>query len=270
MKTLKELTQSDYNFEPSNYISSGWKLLSKHFGPLVGMTLLFLIIGIALSSIPVISSLANLIGVILSAGLYIFLANSRSGKNDPKDFFGGFHYALDIVIHRLVLLLFLVPFVLVLFVLGFPFDAVFQLVAQMITPEEFIDVIQIKMFDNGMLFFLSILLLAAAGAYFFVSYIFTIPLIVIGKMKFWEAMETSRQVVGKKFVSYLLALIVLIILLSIMMIVTCGLGALVAVPLASCTVFCAFEAIFKPLDDPEKSALDEFGNSTGDSNSESD
>ncbi len=270
MKTLKELSQSGYNFEPSNYLSDGWKLLSKQFGPLVGMTLLYLILGVVISSIPVISSLANLIGVILTSGIYIFLINSKSGKNDPKDFFGGFKYAADIVIHRLVLLLFLIPFVLVLFFLGFPFTAVFELIAQMITPEEFAEAIRKEMFDNGFLFFLSFLLLSAAGMYFFVSYLFTIPLIVIGKMKFWEAMETSRRVVGKKFFSYLFSVIILIILVVIMTVVTCGLGALVALPLSTSVIYCAFEDIFKPLDNPEESVLDQFGNSTGDANSESD
>ena len=269
MKTVEELNRTGYRFSPSEFFSAGWKLLSKHFGPLVGMTLLFLIISVVLSAIPVISSLSNLIGLIFTSGFYIFLYNSRTNKNDAKDFFGGFKFAADIILHRLVVLLFIVPFGLILFLFGFPFMELFQLIAQTITPEEFGEVITNIIFQNGATFVLLILLIAAVGIYLELSYVFTVPLIVTRKMKFWEAMETSRKIVGQRFFGFFFSFIVFGILLGIMTIVTCGLGILVAMPLASTVVFCAFEEIFKPHENEGKSELDVFGDAPSDINSES-
>ena len=269
MNTVEDLNRTGYRFEPSEYFSAGWKLLSKHFGPLVGMTLLFLIIGIVISSIPVVSSFSNLISLILTAGYYIFLFNSRSNKNDAKDFFGGFKFAVDIVLHRLVLLLFLLPFILLLFLVGFPFLELFQVITQAITPEDFGAIIAAEIGENFGVFFLFVFLVALAGLYLEISYLFTLPLIVTGKMKFWEAMETSRKIVGQRFFSYFFSLLILGIILVIGVVVTCGLGVLIALPVYSCVVFCAYESIFKPHDDLGLSELDEFGNAPSDVNSES-
>lgn len=270
MKTRKELMASGYDFEPSNHFSDGWKLLSKHFGPLIGMTLLFLILGGVISSIPMVSSFANIIGVILTAGIYIFLHNSRTNKNDAKDFFAGFRFTVDIIAHRLVVLLFLLPIILLLFIIGFPFIELFQVISQAITPEEFSELLAEEIGENSGIFALSILLLAILGVYLEVSYIFTIPLIVVGKMKFWEAMETSRKVVAQRFWPIFFSLIVFCLILGFMVVATCGLGILVALPVYSCVVYCGFEAIFKLDDDyNQKSELDEFGDSPDDFNSES-
>jgi hypothetical protein len=269
MKTKEELLQSGYKFNSSELFAAGWNLMSKHFGPLVGMTLLFVIISIVLSSIEFVSVFANIIGIILSSGFYIFLMNSRSKKNDPKDFFGGFKFTVDIFLHRLTLGLFLVPFFLILFLIGFPFMEIIKVAAQMITPEEFAEIMRAELYQNGMLFAVSILILFIGGVYFYVSYVFTIPLIVIGKMKFWEAMETSRKVVGMRFFGIFANLIVLGILVILMTVVTCGLGALVAIPLATCIVFCAYESIFEPHEGNEQTVVDEFGSASPDYNSES-
>ena len=51
---------------------------------------------------------------------------------------------------------------------------------------------------GGIVFFLG-------GMYIYVSYQFTLPLIVDAKLGFWEAMETSRRVIGKKFFMFFLS-----------------------------------------------------------------
>ena len=268
MKTVKELLQSGYNFEPSQYFSKGWKLLSKHLGPLVGMTLLFVLIGIFAGSVPYINLISNLLGVILFSGFYIFLGNSMDRTQDAKDFFGGFQFAGEIIGQRLVFILFFIPFVLFIFLLGFPVYELVEVFNQSMTPEELGEIIGANIASNGLMMFFAIVVLFVGGMYLYVSYIFAIPLIVVGKLKFWNAMETSRKLVGNHFYSYFFSIIALSLLVAVMVVFTCGLGIFIALPLMSCVVYSAFDEIFKPHDDMQKSDLDEFGSSPGESNSE--
>lgn len=270
MKSRADLINLGYKFDPSNYLSEGWKLLSKNMGPLIGMTLLYFVISITFSTIPVLGMLSNILSPILFAGFYIYLTKYRSAKHDAKDFFGGFKFSLEIILQQLVFVLLFIPFVFVVFALGFPIEELVQLVLQEVTPEEFGEAVQEKVLANGVMIFLAVVIFIIASLYLYVSYMFAIPLIVVGKYKFWDAMETSRQVVSKYFFGFFFSLLVFGLLSMIIMAVTCGLGALLVIPLGYSAVYAAFESIFEPTNLEGKSDLDEFGTSPGEYNSERD
>jgi len=72
---------------------------------------------------------------------------------------------------------------------------------------------------------------------------------VDSKLEFWQAMEVSRKVIGKKFFMFLLMFLIIGIVAGIATAVTCGLGMFVVFPYIYCVVFAAYDDILKPQDD---------------------
>lgn len=268
MKTTEELLQNGYDFQFSLYFSKGWKLLSKHLGIFIGMTLLFIIMGLIIGFIPLVNIIWSFISVVLYAGYYVFLSKSNNGLGEAKDFFGAFNFIGDIILYRLVLLAFFLPLILLVIFFGFPMSELIEAYISGMSSGGFTDIAIERPFSEGGLFSILMILIVVAGIYVYTSYLFVLPLIVVGKYKFWNAMETSRKVVGKHFFSFLFTGIAVSFLLGLITVISCGLGIFVAIPLGMCIVYAAFNEIFKPSED-NKSMLDDFGSSLGDVNTES-
>ncbi|MDX2273281.1 MAG: glycerophosphoryl diester phosphodiesterase membrane domain-containing protein [Cyanobacteriota bacterium] len=87
------------------------------------------------------------------------------------------------------------------------------------------------------------LLLILPGIYLGVSYLFALPLVVDRNLDFWEAMETSRQVVGKNwFGVFIFGL--LLVLINVAGALLLGVGLLFTIPLTTCAVVAAYRDIF--------------------------
>ena len=100
----------------------------------------------------------------------------------------------------------------------------------------------ISMLVTAVLVFIGYLLLFIPGIYLAVAYGFTIPLIVLGGMDFWSAMETSRKVITKNWFWFFLFGIVVGIIAAVGEIALI-IGIFVTMPIAMCIQYAAFEGI---------------------------
>lgn len=243
---MKKLQLNNYNFNLERYIKDGWSLFNREAGPFIGMTFLFFLIEITLNYIPIINLFTNLIGSLLSAGFYIYCRKIKQNTQQASDFIGGFYFVKDIFLYFLTMIILILPAVLLL-VISFGLDlTIFQQlidISQSGNPED-LQSFTTSNFKIGPLFIVSIMLLFVYVIYLAVSYIFAIPLIVDAKLSFWEAMELSRKTVGMKLLSFIGSTIFLGILAAFGAIISCGVGLLLIIPLASCITFEAYDQIF--------------------------
>ena len=89
---------------------------------------------------------------------------------------------------------------------------------------------------------LGMILLILPGIYLIVSYMFVSLLIVDYHMEFWQAMETSRQIVTKNWFSLFVLFLVLVVV-NLLGLLALGLGLLVTMPLSVCTICVAYRDI---------------------------
>lgn len=85
-------------------------------------------------------------------------------------------------------------------------------------------------------------LLILPGVYLAVSYMFVSMLIVDYRMEFWQAMETSRQIVTKNWFSLFVFFLVLAVI-NLLGALALGIGLLVTIPLSICSVCVAYRDI---------------------------
>ncbi|HEY9762317.1 MAG TPA: hypothetical protein V6D07_07305 [Trichocoleus sp.] len=95
---------------------------------------------------------------------------------------------------------------------------------------------------GGLLTFLGCLAFLIPGLYLAVSYTFAQPLVIDKNIGFWQALETSRKVISKKWFSFL-GLGLLLILLNIGGLIALGIGLLITAPLSFCIIAAAYEDI---------------------------
>ncbi|PSN17377.1 hypothetical protein C7271_18050 [filamentous cyanobacterium CCP5] len=95
---------------------------------------------------------------------------------------------------------------------------------------------------SGLLIVIGIILLIIPGIYLAVSYLFSLLLVIDKNMSFWNAMETSRRLVSKKWFSFF-GLLIVLTLLNIAGAIVFGLGLLVTFPLTGCIIAAAYEDI---------------------------
>ena len=241
----QRLIQEGYDFNFSTYMDGGWKLFKSEAGNFIGYTLLFFIISFVSSMVPLVGGIANsLIQNALTAGYFVFCLNMVIGKAQFSHFFEGFQSFGDLLMYQVALFFIFLPIIGLLFGLIFPFELFWELIngdseaIQEIAGEWSASV------QEKMMLFMGVGLLVLLGSiYIGISYLFVIPLIVLGKLKFWDAMETSRKIIGKNFISFLGLLILMGILTIIVTVVTCGLALLVMIPYIQATLFSAYKEI---------------------------
>jgi uncharacterized membrane protein len=95
---------------------------------------------------------------------------------------------------------------------------------------------------SGFLIFIGLLALVLPGLYLIVGYIFTPFYIVFGKMDFWGAMESSRKLVHREWMSIFGFLIVLLFI-NLIGALALGVGLLITIPLSYCAMYAAFDDI---------------------------
>jgi uncharacterized membrane protein len=81
------------------------------------------------------------------------------------------------------------------------------------------------------------------GVYLAVGYLFALPLVIDKKMEFWPAMEVSRRVVHHHWWS-IFALVIVVSLIVVAGVLACGVGVLVAIPIASASLMYVYEDLF--------------------------
>ncbi|UZJ41817.1 hypothetical protein OO006_02120 [Prosthecochloris sp. SCSIO W1101] len=95
---------------------------------------------------------------------------------------------------------------------------------------------------SGILVGIGFALLLLPGIYLAVSYMFVSMLIVDYRMEFWQAMETSRQIVTKNWFSLFVFFLVLFVV-NLLGVLALGIGLLVTIPLSICSICVAYRDI---------------------------
>ncbi len=262
----RHLVVDGYEFEMSKYVSEGWDLFKKGAGSFIGFVLLYFIISIVLNFIPFVNLLAGFVQQTLVAGMFIFSRNLLNKNEGFGNFFGGFQFFGNIAGYLLLTFLILIPLFILLFTAIIPFELIPQLInPDMNDLQYLLEDLVISMTARIPL----ILLISLLFIYVAMAYSLALPLIVDSKLGSWKAMETSRRVVTKKFLPFLGLYLIMGILGSIGIVLTCGLGMLVVFPFCYCILFSAYNNIFNPQSAAVENQIDQFGASSSDINTES-
>jgi uncharacterized membrane protein len=83
------------------------------------------------------------------------------------------------------------------------------------------------------------------GIWLAISYTLANCILIFHKLEFWDAMEASRKVVGKNFWSFLGLFIVMGLGGAIFIVLTCGLGSIIASPVIVLTIYGIYIKIFE-------------------------
>ena len=266
MKNTDDLLTNGYDFTMGKYMSDGWALFKKGAGNYIGFTIVFFVLVIVMSLIPFVNLLVSVFEYILMAGIFIYSRNLLNDKGEFSNFFEGFNSFGQIFLFMLVLLVFMIPaiaiFLIYIIPTGFIDSALNGFENAEYMAEELIATFQNR--TGSIVFLYAALILYTL--YIYVSYSFTLVLIVDRNMQFWNAMELSRKIVAKNFFSFFGMYILLGLMVFFGVLFTCGLGALVAIPYMNIVVFSAYDNIMGSENDTMEQKIEEFGGtSDGDS-----
>ena len=270
MNQFEKVIKEGYSFEMGKYFDEGWKYFSKGALHLILYTLLFIIIYFIVGSIPFLNLGVYFVLYPLAGGMFIYFRNQEKQNPEFGDLFSGFNYFGQIALHLLVLFLMYIPAIVLMFAFIIPFDLFTEMMSgSPFGMQDYSYELANKMENDIGMMVVAFLILVAYSFYLSVSYMFVIPLIIDGKLGFWEAMETSRKVVAKKFIIFFLFFLLLIIMYVFGIMATCFLGTFVIVPFCAGIIFSAYNNIFKPNQDTLATQIAGFGQSSGDINTES-
>ena len=189
-QTVQRKINEGYHFDLGRYFSEGWQLFADNALPFMGFMLLYGTISVIISIIPFVSLIGSLvISPCLAVG--IFIVADKIKRNEAysfSNFFDGFQYlgqfVLQIILTGLLAFAIIIAFGIVAAITYFALKG-----QDDISPSAIIAMI--------ILGTLAVLLMIYLG----ISYLYANQFIVFGKMEAWEAMESSRKVVGKNFFS---------------------------------------------------------------------
>jgi hypothetical protein len=237
-----EILDRDYDLDLGGCISRGWNLLQKNMGLLIGATLIYIGIGIALSllgAIPLIGMLFSLLSLFVTAPLmgglfYVTLQAIRQQPASAGDVFEGFRRAfiqlvLGYVVSAILTGLCAIPAVIVGLATLLP--SLTQ--HQEPSPGAILATVGVGLVCLVPLIFLT------------VNWMFTLPLIVDKRLDFWPAMQTSWKMVRKHWWQ-LFGLIILVGVMNVAGVLLCCVGLLFSMPLGIAAMMYAYETIFSP------------------------
>ncbi|MDX2286982.1 MAG: BPSS1780 family membrane protein [Bacteroidia bacterium] len=260
------LAQSGYEFKLGDYLSRGWELFRSQMGSFIGYTLLmgviYFVSALVLAFIPGIGGIAaGILLMTMLAGFYIGCETlAKTGTVSMNDFFRGFEVISQVALYYLIL----IGIVLVVFgVLG---GGLFLIKGQEVI-ESFQDLqtqqdnpLAALEFIQSLGWFIAFFVLAGIALQLF--YYFALPLIALGRLSAWPAMETSRKVATPQLLQLFLFVIVLgLINLAGALLLLVGL--IFTIPLTLCSIYAAYEGIFGIEGSGPESQIDEIGRAEG-------
>ncbi len=247
MKNFSKAINEGYAFDMSSYIKTAWSKVNSEMGTYVGFTLLFFIISVLVSFIPWLNFISSFFQTLLAAGFFIYAAKQNDGTAEFKDFFGGFSFILPLFLFSIAYLVILIPGFVLLFGFVFPIEDFITLASGGGNDPEMVKELVKAMLGNvtSASGIISSLLAVVYFLYIAVSYVLAVPLIVLSKLDFWPAMEVSRRTIGKNFMPALGMLFLVGIAISAAVVVTCGLGVLIALPVMYVVYFEMYDQIYE-------------------------
>ena len=247
MKNFNKPITEGYAFDMNSYIKTAWIKVNSEMGTYVGFTLLFFIISAAVSLIPWLNFISSFIQTLLAAVFFIYAAKQKEGNAEFKDFFGGFSFVLPLFLFSITYLVLLLPGFLLLFGVAFPIEDFITIASGGGNDPEMVKGIVKSMVNSTTSFsgVISSLLAIVYFMYIAASYVLVIPLIVLGKLDFWPAIKVSRRTIGNNFMAALGMLLLVGIAIAAAVIVTCGLGTLIALPVMYVVYFEMYDQIYE-------------------------
>ena len=247
MKNFTKPITEGYAFDMNSYLKAAWIKVNSEMGTYVGFTLLFFIISASVSFIPWLNFISSFFQTLLAAGFFIYAAKQKEGNAEFKDFFGGFSFILPLFLFSIGYLVLLLPGFLLLFGVAFPIEDFITIASGGGNDPEMVKGLVKAMVNSATSAsgIISTLLAMVYFMYIAVSYVLAVPLIVLGKLDFWPAMEVSRRTIGKNFMPALGMLFLVGIAISAAVVVTCGLGVLIALPVMYVVYFEMYDQIYE-------------------------
>ncbi len=256
-KLIEDRIAYGYDFAIGRYLQEGWEIYKKFAGGFIGFLLLTMVINFVAGLVPVVGFIAStfILGPALQAGNYLVSEKIQKGKNFSfNDFFRGFDHIGQLALMTLILMLILLAvFTPTLFafsssgifawyreVLGDPFGA-----ADAPLPDL-----------SGRLVGITLLNLIPV-IYLSVAYMWGSMFIVFFKAAAWEALETSRRLITRRwftvfglllaiFGAFLIVyiptivLVALVPVLGIVLAFFVGLAVFLVAPAIYCILYAAF------------------------------
>jgi len=222
---IQQIIDGNYEFRFGDYISRGFTLMGRNPGGFIGFFLIFILISLVLTVIPILGTLISLvISPALSIGPYI-VANKvdREEPTEFGDFFKGFDRLwplfLTSLLTGLIVLVAVLPGIIVVFTAGG--------IGEFGEPE------------SPTVLWIGILLAFLPAAYLGVSYVFAPMFVWFYEMEPWQAMEASRKIVSKQWFTVFLFLVAVGLIAAAGMILLI-VGFLYTAPAMICALYAAF------------------------------
>jgi hypothetical protein len=220
-----DIHERDYNIDLGACISRSWALVQKHFWPVVGLTFLNLLISGIINQVIGLASKNSMDALVhgeFSPQAALLVGTTWVISMPISELFmaGLFNYYLKLI-------------------RGQPTEIGDIFAGFTIAPGSLMVLGLVK----GLLTLIGVVLCIAPGIYLSVAWIFSTALVIDKRLGFWDAMETSRQVVTRHWFT-IFALVIVNGLLAALGIVACCVGILVTMPISLISLMYAYEDIF--------------------------
>lgn len=219
----------------SSWIGSGWQMFTQSAGAWIGMIVIWIVLIMITSLIPLVNIFNMILGTLLTGGLMIACHNQRrEGSLNIGDLFAGFseHFVPLLLLGLLSMLLYFLAMIPMFITLGGAFFAMLAGGGSEIDPA----LIGIP-FLLGMLVSMALLVPVMAALWFAPA------LVVISKCSPVEALKRSFFGCLRNFLPFLLWGLLVAVLLILGMI-PIGLGLLVVLPMTWASTYAAFRDIY--------------------------
>lgn len=250
-----QVISQGYEFKLNKYFSEGWQIFRQQLWAFVGFTLLANLALAIVAQIPILGVFAQIfLGGVMYAGLYIVANNIRKGKPfEFSDFFRGTDDVLQLGLTQLVTGVIAVIPMLITFALAFDYSKAWELINGQITDPGEVSAFVLSLFTDWRIYVGLI-----ATMFLSLLYIFALPLVVLGRLRFWPAMEVSRKTVSQQWWNFLLMNLLFFPIVLIGFLALC-IGVYGAIGYLYCVIYVAYADIYQIEGSSADNIIDEIG-----------
>jgi len=202
-QAIDALLQKEYSVKIGDYLTRGWELFKRNIGGFIAFTLIVIVIQLILSVL-------NRKGVQVGSLISLIIAGPLSA--------GFLIVAFKLIRNRVT-----------------NFEDFFRGFSN------FLPLFLVYLLTN-ILVGIGMIFLIIPGIYLAVAYLFSMAFVVERRLNFWDAMETSRKLITKRWFSFF-GLVLLLGLINLVGALLLGLGLLVTIPVSFCTIAAAYDDI---------------------------
>lgn len=242
---VQRIINEGYDFKLGQYIGDGFNIFHKNLGGFIGFFILSFIISFVVLIIPIVNIFSAFILVPLFAGFFIVANKVRNNEHyEFGDFFKGFEkigpLSIWILLSFVLSLLLMLPY---LMYVGSVMMPMIQAILDGVEPDPEV-IIEASENINIMLAYLLLL----PSLYFGIAWSWGFYFVIFFKMSAWEALESSRKIITKKWFFFLLFGIIIYVI-SIAGFIAIGIGLLYTIPAMMLANFAAFADVIGLGDD---------------------